>query len=72
VDYEKISYWVIGADGVAPLSTVFTRNLSSFPSRTLLSASFWKVCGIATALASKQSGSLSAIADCEAVEISLG
>ncbi len=26
VDYEKISYWVIGADGVAPLSTVFTRK----------------------------------------------
>ena len=26
VDYEKISYWVIGGDGVAPLSTVFTRR----------------------------------------------
>jgi len=26
VDYDKISYWVIGGDGVAPLSTVFTRK----------------------------------------------
>lgn len=26
VDYEKISYWVIGGTGIAPLSTVFTRR----------------------------------------------
>lgn len=26
VDYEKISYWVIGDDRVAPLSTIFTRK----------------------------------------------
>jgi uncharacterized protein (DUF433 family) len=26
VDYEKISYWVIGDENVAPLSTVFTRK----------------------------------------------
>jgi uncharacterized protein (DUF433 family) len=26
VDYEKIYYWVIGGEGLAPLSTVFTRR----------------------------------------------
>ena len=26
VDYEKIHYWVMGDEGVAPLSTVFTRR----------------------------------------------